>query len=163
MPPVGRKRIRPSTIIFFPMPQARKKCSFALGRPENGASEDQKRAKSVILRSEGQKMALRRIKSAQKVQFCARKALKVPCGSPKARKMWVFALGRAGNGSSESQNEDKNLNFVLERAQNLAKVDSKRTKWALLSSKAPKMAVLEGKKGQKPQFCPRTGPKTSKS
>ena len=88
---------------------------------------------------------------------------KVPFGRSKARKNANFALGRAGNGSSESQNEDKNVDFVLEKPKNLTIVAQKRTKWALLSSKAPKMAVLEGKKGQKLQFCPRTGPKTGKS
>ena len=33
--------------------------------------------------------------------------------------------------------------FVLEKPKNLGKVAQKRTKWAFLSSKAPKMAVLE--------------------
>ena len=81
-------------------------------------------------------------------------------GNSKARKNLTFALERPKKCSSEGPHEDKNRNFVLERAQKLAKVDQKRTKSALLSSKAPKMAVLEGKKGQKLQFCPRKGRKT---
>ena len=123
-------------------PDARKRCGFALERPEKCRSEGQKRAKTQLLRLESRKSALRKPKSAQKCQFCAQ---------------------MTGQHLSGKPTEDKKLVFVLEKAQNLEKIDQKRTKWALLSSKATKMAVLEGKKGQKPQFCPRTGPKTSKN
>ena len=75
-------------------PKARKKPGFALERPEKCRSEGPKRAKLSLLRSERRKMALRKAHSAQKPNFCARKARIVLFEKPKARKNLTFALGR---------------------------------------------------------------------
>ena len=51
-----------------------KKPDFVLEMPENEGSEGQKRTKTSILCSKGLKMGVSDDKSAQKWQFCARKA-----------------------------------------------------------------------------------------
>ena len=124
--------------MLFEKAKARKTATSALGRLNNGYWEDLPRTKSLFLSLKSPKNWQKLTKKGQNGHFCPQKPLK-----------WRF----------ERQIKDKNLNFVLERAEKLAKVDQKRTKSPLLSLKATKMAVLEGKKGQKAHFCPREGRK----
>ena len=114
--------------------KARKKCDFALGRPENAGSGGQKRAKLPLLRS-------RRPNNGHWEELPRTKSLFLSLKSPKT---WKKLTKKGQNGHFCPQKplkwrfwrakKDKNLNFVLEQAQKLAKVDSKRTKSPLLSS-----------------------------
>ena len=127
--------------VPFGRPKARKNANFALERaekcgsggqkrattrllrsrrPNNGYWEDLPRTKSLFLSSKSPKTWEKLPKKGQNGHFCPQKPLK-----------WRFWRAK----------KDKNLNFVLEQAQKLAKVDSKRTKSPLLSSGRRKMAV----------------------
>ena len=95
--------------------KARKKYSFALGRPENAGSGGQKRAKSVILRSGGPNNAGREVQMRTKTLIL----------SLKGPKNWQKLTKKGQNGHFCPQKplkwrfwrakKDKNLNFVLER------------------------------------------------
>ena len=111
-----------------------KNADFVLGKPENEGSEGQKRTKTPILCSRSLKMGVTKGKSAQKPRFCARKARKRGFQTPKAH---------------------KNLDFVLEKAENVGFEGQKRTKTSILCSKCPKTGVPEAKSAQKCRFCAR--------
>ena len=106
--------------VLFGKAKARKTATSALGRPKNGYWEDLPRTKSLFLSLKSPKTWKKLTKKGQNGHFCPQKPLK-----------WLF--GR--------QKKDKNSSFVLEQAQKLAKIDSKRTKSPLLSSGRRKMAV----------------------
>ena len=57
------------------------------------------------------------------------------------------------------QKAHKNLDFVLEKAENVGFEGQKRTKTSILCSKCPKTGVPEAKSAQKCQFCARNARK----
>ena len=91
------------------------------------------RAKSAILRSKGRTSALWEPPSAQKPNFCARKAGKVPSEGPKRAKTSLLRSRRSNNGYWE---------------------DLPRTKSLFLSLKSIKTWKKLPKKGQNGHFCP---------
>ncbi len=82
----------------FRRAKAHKNLDFVLEMPENGGSEGQKSTKTPILCSKWPKMRVPDGKSAQKLQFCARKARKRGFRRPKKHKNADFVLGKKGNG-----------------------------------------------------------------
>ena len=87
----------PKLISSFPGANPRlpehKNADFVLERPENGGSRPQKRTKTPIFCSKGLKTRVPKAKSAQKPQFCARKARKRGYETKKKHKNGIFVLG----------------------------------------------------------------------
>ena len=90
-----------------------KNADFVLEMPENEGFRPQKRTKTLILCSKRSKIGVPEGKNAQKPRFCARNARK-----------WGFRRVKA----------HKNLDFVLEMAENRGSRPQKRTKMAILCS-----------------------------
>ena len=87
----------PKLIFSFPganppLPE-HKNADFVLERPENGGPRPQKRTKTPIFCSKGLKTRVPKAKSAQKPQFCARKARKRGYETKKKHKNGIFVLG----------------------------------------------------------------------
>ena len=93
--------------------------------------------------------------SAQKPQFCARKARKQGFKTAKAHKNPDFVLEMPENGGSRRPKKHKNADFVLGKPENRGPEGQKSTKTHFLCSKSQKMGVPKAKEAQKPRFCAR--------